>query len=359
MYRVRYVSEREQMEHGLIKIDECVDVMDKMFHVMSEGDYLMSGKNSNSHGERLVFEREGDDKNKNIYIAMPAYLGGEYQCTGIKWHGPNVFGSSDTETKYTLVINDAQTGVPLGFLPANKLTTYRTAAVSIYAAKLCADRRSKTIGIIGPGKINTVFLDGLLKLFTNITSVKIKGRGRHNVEKLANKIREEYKQIVDVQIVDTFEEAVRNSDIVSINTGFEFENIRDMPIIRADWVKSGAMLICTSFIKFSDDFIVHKARKIADNMKMYESYAEELGYPVYRGLSYLGNRYVDLIKEGKITKDDIIDLADIASGRKEARKNEEDIVIFSSGGMGIEDLAVGYHILQKAKEQNVGTLLEW
>lgn len=359
MYQVRYVSEKEQMERKLIQIDECVDEINQMFRVMAEGDYLMSGKNSNSHGERLVFDRDGDEKNKNIYIAMPAYLGGKYQCTGIKWHGPNVFGSSDTETKYTLIINDSQSGVPMGILPANIITTYRTAAVSVYAAKLCAVKTCKTVGIIGPGKINTVFLDGLMKIFPDISTVKIKGRGRHNIDKLAERIRGEYKQIVNVQVADTFEDAVRDADIVSINTGFEFENIRDMPIIRTDWVKPGALLICTSFVKFSDDFIVQKATKTADNMKMYESYAEELGYPVYRGLSYLGNRYVDLIREGRMTRDDVIDLPDIASGRREARKSEEDIVIFSSGGMGIEDLAVGYHILKKAEEKNAGILLEW
>lgn len=359
MYQVRYISEREQKEHHLIDIGECVEAIDKMFHIMASNDYLMSGKNHNSHGERLVFDRDGDIRNKNIYIAMPAYLGGEYQCTGIKWHGPNVFGSSDTETKYTLVINDSQTGVPLGIMPANIITTYRTAAVSVYASKLLADKKSETVGIIGPGKINTVFLEGLLGVFPNIKTVKIKGRGRHNIEKFATKIREEYKQISDVYIADTFEEVVRDADIVSINTGFEFENIRDMPIIRADWVKPGATFLCTSFIKFSDDFIVHKAIKTADNTKMYESYAEELGYPVYRGLSYLGNRYMDLINEGKVAKEDIIDIPDILSGRKEGRKDKEDIVIFSSGGMGIEDLAVGYHVLEKAKEQNVGTLLEW
>lgn len=359
MYRVRFVPERAQMENGLIDIDECVETMERMFCVMAQGDYLMSGKSGNSHGERLVLDRKGDDKNKNIYIAMPAYLGGEYQCAGVKWHGPNVAGSSDTETKHTLIINDLQTGIPLGILPANMLTTYRTAAVSVYAAKLCAVRESKTVGIIGPGRINTVFLDGLLHIFRDVTTVKIKGRGKSSIERLAARIRAEHKNIVDIQIADTFEEAVRDADIVSINTGFDFENIRDMPIIRTDWVKPGATLLCSAFIKFSDDFIVHRAKKVADNFKMYESYAEELGYPAYRGLSNLGNRYVDLIKEGKITKDDIIDLPDIAAGRKEARKNAEDIVIFSSGGMGIEDLAVGYHILKKAEEQNVGTLLEW
>lgn len=359
MYQVRYISEREQREYDLLIIEECVNAIEKMFHTMADGDYLMSGNNKNSHGNRLVFDRNGDDKNQNIFISMPAYLGGEYRCAGIKWHGPNVSGSSDTETKHTLIVSDPRTGVPMGILPANVITTYRTAAVSLYASRLLANQESETVGIVGPGRINTVFMEGLLNVLPNIKTVKIKGRGKKSIDHLVAVIREKCKQITNIHVADTFEETVRDADIVSINTGFEFENIRDMPIIRTDWIKPGATFLCSAFIKFSDDFMVHKAIKTADNTKMYESYAEELGYPVYRGLSNLGNRYMDLIKEGKIAREDIIDIPDIVSGRKEARKSKKDIVLFSSGGMGIEDLAVGCHVLEKAKEQNVGTLLEW
>ena len=359
MYSVRYISEKEQTNNNLLDIKDCVNNIEKMFRIMADNDYVMSGENQNSHGARLMFDRQGSINTNNLYISMPAHLGGEFNCTGIKWHGPNISGSSDTETKHTLIINDTDTGVPLCIMPANSITSYRTAAVSIYAAKRLANSNVKSVGIIGPGKINTLFLKGLAQEFPSIETIKIKGRGRNSIDKFVTMINSELDGIKEVLVVDSFEEAVCGADVVSINTGFEFSGIQDMPIIRDRWIKKGAVIICTAFVKFSDDFIVNKAVKVADNIKMYQSYAKELGHPVYRGLSNLGNRYIDLVHEGKICLENIFDLKDIASGRCKARKQEDDIVIFSSGGMAIEDLAVGYDVLKKAEKMNIGTILEW
>lgn len=104
---------------------------------------------------------------------------------------------------------------------------------------------------------------------------------------------------VQIEVSDQFEETVRDSDVISINSGFEYESIIDMPYIREKWIKPGALLICPSFIKFSDTFIAERSVLVADNYKMYENYAEEMEFPLYNHLSILGNRFVDLVHEEK------------------------------------------------------------
>ena len=89
-----------------------------------------------------------------------------------------------------------------------------------------------------------------------------------------------------------------------------------MPFVREKWIKEGALFICPSFIKFTDSFLQNKANLIVDNYQMYESYAQELGEPVYHKLSYLGNLLVDLVKKGKIDRKQIYNVADIAYGEK-------------------------------------------
>ena len=112
-----------------------------------------------------------------------------------------------------------------------------------------------------------------------------------------------------------------------------------------------------SFIKFTDSFLQNKANLIVDNYQMYESYAQELGEPVYHKLSYLGNLLVDLVKKGKIDRKQIYNVADIAYGGKKI--NKQMATVFSSGGMSIEDIAVGNDVLNEAIQMGVGTYLEF
>lgn len=352
--KVRYISQR--LQKSLLNIGECTDSIEKMFRIMCTGDYVMAGKNENSHGAKIRFERKNTDK-KNLYISMPGYLGGEYNLSAVKWHGPNIRGSGIAETSYTLIINDPDTGYPIGILPANLLTTYRTAATSVYAARLLKREKFEQVGIIGPGKINTVFLQGILEENCEIRRVRVKGRSQKSTETFINHFKERFPQL-EIKAVDSFQKAVEGSDLISVITGFEYEKIADMPIIREKWLQKNALVLCPSFIKFSDNFLVDGAIKVADNYKMYQSYLEELGYPVYKKLSNLGNRYMDLIVEKRVSEDEIVDVFDILQNKKQAVLNQDKSIVFSSGGMITEDIAVGYDLLKKAEVDDLGSMLE-
>ncbi|HEB9347314.1 TPA: hypothetical protein RZK39_000497 [Campylobacter coli] len=338
-----YIDEQEITKY--INIDECVCSIENMYKIMSKGLYTMGGTNANSHGMRIKFKR--NDKQDNIYIAMPGWLGGEYNIAGLKWHGPNIRGAVKNSTTYTLILNEPDTGIPLAIMPANLITTYRTAALSLYAAKLLK-KNVYELGLIGAGNIHTVFTKGILNIYPNIKKIKIKSKSQSGIDKLISN----FKNNTDIEFVavDDIKEAVKNSDIISVNPGFDFDNLADMPIIRSNWLKENSLTFCLSFIKFNDEFLINDAIKIADNYAMYESYLEEFGYPVYPKFSGLGSRFVDLVKDGRCEKNEIIDIIDILGGRKKGLLNSNKPMVFASGGMICEDIAVAFDLLKKLKQ---------
>lgn len=350
MDEVLYISESAQLEHGLLTMEQCIDAMDEMFLLMYRGDYRMSGKNANSHGSRIAVPFNGGE---NIYITMTAYLGGNYKIAGVKFHGPNRYiAEGSNETNHTIILYDGQNGNPIAILAGNAITTYRTAAVSAYVTK-CLQKAPEEVGIVGPGKINTEYTKWLLQAYPSIRRIKIKGRGEQSIERFKQIIKSDK---IEVLVCRELEEAVTDSDIVSIITGFEFNSVADMPLVRERWVKSGALILCPSFIKFCDSFIQGKANLVVDNFKMYESYAEELGRPVYTKLSCLGNLFVDLIDKQRIDRTDVAEFCHIVHGGRRIDNGKP--TIFSSGGMAVEDIAVGYRLVKDARKKGIGIHLK-
>lgn len=358
--KIRYISELDQIANNMWDIMACVYTIEDMFAVYADGDYMMGGKNANSHGMSIHFPRI-DGEHANLYIAMPSYLGGRFRCCGIKWHGPNVKNSVSTcigkaETKFTLILNDPDTGEQKAIIPANLLTIYRTAAVSVCAAKYLSVSNPLELAIVGPGKINTKVAEGILKLYPSIEVISVSGHSQRGNESFKNKIKKQFPK-VKIRIADSLECAVKNADIVSVNCGFEFDDIHEMPIFRNGWIKENALVISMSFIKIPNSIIYSSSIKVTDSKKMYMSYVEELGMPSYSHLSILGNSIADAICMKKIREEDVIDISDIITN-KVSVKEMNGIRLFAMGGLGIEDIAIGAELLKNAEENNIGLILE-
>ena len=71
----------------------------------------------------------------------------------------------------------------------------------------------------------------------------------------------------------------------------------------------------------------------------------------------IGSKFTDMIHDGLIKKEDMIDLGDVISQKREGRKNDEDIIIFSVGGMPVEDVAWGKVCYERAKKLGIGQSL--
>lgn len=360
----KYLSEQDMIEAGVMNMDECVEVMEDMLLTLNRGDYVMGGQNHNSHGCMVTFPddpqflgmpKNGDDRR---FMAMPAYLGGKYQMAGMKWYGSNVENKKKGLPRSILMmmLNDKDTGAPLALMSANLLSCYRTGGIPGVGAKYLARKDAKTVAAIGPGVMGKTSLAAFMSVRPGIDTVKVKGRGQRSLNSFVDFVKENYPQIKNIVICDTIEEAVRDADIISMTTSVGNKEA-EFPYIDESWIKKGALISMPSAARFEEDFLVNRCKKVVDNWKLYEAWEEEYPYPTYDQLQIIGTKFTDLKHLGKITRDEIIDITDIITGKAEGRKNDDEIIIYSVGGMPVEDIAWGATVYRNALKKNIGVTL--
>ncbi len=358
-----YLSEPDMIKAGVKDMASCVEVMEDMLVTLYKGDYVMGGANYNSHGCMITFpddpQFEGMPKNADDrrFMAMPAYLGGNYQMAGMKWYGSNVENKQKGLPRSILMmmLNDKDTGAPLALMSANLVSAYRTGGIPGVGAKYLAKKDSKVVSIIGPGVMGKTSLAAFVSVCPNLDTVKIKGRSQRSLDAFTGFIREELPQIKHIEICDSVEEAVRDSDIVSFTTTVK-DDVSSFPYINGDWVKKGALISMPSAARFDDEFLT-SCKLVVDNSKLYEAWEEEYPYPTYPQMQIIGTKFTDLKHEGKIKEEDIIDLADIIENRHPGRENDEEVIVYSVGGMPVEDIAWGGTVYRNAKKLGIGIKL--
>jgi len=359
-----YLSEADMLEVGVTNMSECVDSMIEMFKLMSDGDYIMGGANQNSHGIMLSFPKTSPFPNMPLdgpdrrFMAMPAYLGGKFDMAGMKWYGSNKANKEKGLPRSILMVmlSDKDTGAPIALMSANLLSAYRTGAIPGVGAKYLAKKDSKVVGIIGPGVMNKTALSSFMCTCPNLDTVKICGRRRVTSDAFAEYVKTNFPQITTIEIVDSMEEAVRGSDIVSVATSGSVGS-HTYPFIKEEWIKPGTLFCMPANIKFEEDFILNRARNVADNIKLYEAWSEEIPAPRHEIIGLLAVYYMDLIERGVMDRSQIDDLGDIIAGKTPARKSDDEIILYTVGGMPVEDVAWGTTLYRKAIEKGIGTKL--
>ena len=359
-----YLSEPDMIKAGVKNMDQCVEAMEDLLVTLNKGDYVMAGVNHNSHGAQVIFpddpQFEGMPKNADDrrFMAMPAYLGGKYQMAGMKWYGSNCENKASGLPRSILMmmLNDKDTGAPLALMSANLVSCYRTGAIPGVGAKYLAGKDSETVTIIGPGVMGRTCLLAFLSLCPKITTVKVKGRGLRSLHAFEEFVKKECPQIQQVIVCDSMEEAVKDSDIICVTSTAPVKEI-DFPYIAEDWVKKGALICLPSAARFDDDFLINRCKKVVDNYKLYEAWAEEFPYPSYEMVQIIGSKFTDYLHEGRIQREDIVDIADIINKKHPGRESDDEIIVYSVGGMPVEDIAWGGTVYRNALKEGIGVEL--
>lgn len=359
-----YLSEPDMIKAGVKNMDQCVEAMEDLLVTLNKGDYVMAGVNHNSHGAQVIFpddpQFEGMPKNADDrrFMAMPAYLGGKYQMAGMKWYGSNCENKASGLPRSILMmmLNDKDTGAPLALMSANLVSCYRTGAIPGVGAKYLAGKDSETVTIIGPGVMGRTCLLAFLSVCSKITTVKVKGRGQRSLHAFEEFVKKECPQIQQVIICDSMEEAVKDSDIICVTSTAPVKEI-DFPYIAEDWVKKGALICLPSAARFDDDFLINRCKKVVDNYKLYEAWAEEFPYPSYEMVQIIGSKFTDYLHEGRIQREDIVDIADIINKKHPGRESDDEIIVYSVGGMPVEDIAWGGTVYRNALKEGIGVEL--
>lgn len=358
-----YLSEPDMIKAGVKDMKSCVDVMEDLLITLYKGDYVMGGANHNSHGCMIMFPDDpqfpGMPKNADDrrFMAMPAYLGGSYQMAGMKWYGSNVENKKVGLPRSILmmILNDKDTGAPLALMSANLVSAYRTGGIPGVGAKYLARKDSRVVSIIGPGVMGKTSLAAFVSVCPNLDTVKIKGRSQRSLDAFTRFIREELPQIKNIEICDSVEEAVKDSDIISFTTTVR-DDVSSFPYINGDWIKKGALVSMPSAARFDDDFLAG-CKLVVDNSKLYEAWEEEYPYPTYPQVQIIGTKFTDLKHDGKIKAEDIIDITDIIEKRHPGRTSDDEIIVYSVGGMPVEDIAWGGTVYRNAVKLGIGIKL--
>lgn len=363
---ILYLNEKDMIRAGVNDPVRCTACMEDLLKLLDLGNYRMGGENGNSHGCMISFPEKpafpempanGPDRR---FMAMPAYVGGKFDLAGVKWYGSNVANREKglPRSVLMLLLNDKETGAPKAFMSANLLSAYRTAGIPGVGVKHLARQDAKVLGIVGPGVINAITVETFAALRPTLDTLKIKGRGRASIDRCIAYVKEKCPQFKEIIVCDTLEECVRGSDILSFATSTPMgQGAAAYPKVETAWVKPGALFCLPGAADFDNDLLLHGAKLVVDNIKLYEAWAEEYPYPTFDTIYILGSKFMDLEHEGKLKREQICDLGAVLNGKQPGRESDDQIILYSVGGMPVEDVAWGKEVYDYAVGHGIGTNL--
>lgn len=360
-----YLSEPDMIKAGVTDMSACVDTMEEMFALLHQGDYRMAGPNNDSHGAMITFPQESPIPTMpkptadRRLMAMPAYLGGNFGTCGVKWYGSNIANREKDLPRSILmfILNDIETSAPLAIMSANLLSAYRTGAIPGVGARYLARQDSKVIGLLGPGVMGKTTVAAFMAACPKVDTIKIKGRGQKSLDSFLTWVSATFPQITHVDVVDTIEEVVRGSDLITYCNSGETGDPSLYPEVKREWVKPGAFLAMPASCRLDEGMERGDVRKVLDNTGLYQAWYEEVPKPAHNTIPLVGVRFMDMLEEGTLTLNDLDDLGSIVAGETPKRRNDEEIIILSVGGMPVEDVAWATKIYRNAKEKGIGVSL--
>ena len=356
-----YLSEQDMIKAGVLDSKKCVDTIEEVFRLLSRGDYLMGGPKENSHGVMLWFPKEkrfnmpvaGPDRR---FMAMIAYLGGRFDVCGEKWYGSNVENPKLRKLPRSILmvmLNDPETSAPLALMSGNLISAMRTGAVPGVAARHLAKKNAEVAGILGAGVISKA---SLLSIQAGRPEIKTAWVYDIIEEKSKDFAHEMAQHGITVHVAKSVEECVRNADVIAIATSG-----KNAVHIEESWLKDGALLETSGVVDVSDDFYLN-TKIVVDNWKMHQEWRED-GLAAEGGIASLStwaptHQIIRLQYEGKLDEqEDITNLGDVVEGKRVARENEDQKILFSAGGMPVHDVAWGYDVYKKAVNEGIGVAL--
>ena len=360
-----FLNEEEMIKAGVKDMPGCIEAMEEVLKCLTKGDYVMGGENHNSHGCMVRFPAESPFPNmpKNVgedrrFMAMPAYIGGSFDLAGMKWYGSNMENKKVGLPRSILMVmlNDKTTGAPLCLMSANLLSAYRTGAIPGVGSKYLAPKGAKVCGIYGPGVMGKTGLDAFAATCPELDTLKIKGRGQKSIDSLIAYAKEKYPQFKTIQVVDSVEELVRGSDVMTF-AATSGEDPSTYAMVKGEWIKPGALIVGPSAFNMEEDFLKERCKLVVDNRKLYEAWAEEYPYPTFGAINIIGAKFMDMLHDGIITDEQITDMGSILLGESKGRESDDQIIVYSVGGMPVEDVAWGKICYEKALKMGLGTKL--
>jgi len=266
------------------------------------------------------------------FRAMPVSYG---RYAGIKW--VNVHPGNKNRNLPTVmavfILNDAKTGFPIAIMDATTITDYRTGASAGIATDLLSRSDSKVLGLVGCGRQAwTQFL--ALSLVRNIEKIILYDIKKERAEALKENIISQKN--LDVVIADDLS-LMKECDIISTTTP------STSPVLMMSHIRNGvhinAMGADAPGKQEIDPIILKKAKIVVDNMEQ-AIHSGEVNVPIKKGIISERNIYGTL--------------GEIVRGRKIGRRRIDEITLFDSTGLAIQDIAVASFLYERARVAEIG-----
>jgi ornithine cyclodeaminase len=273
---------------------------------------------------------------------MPSYVGGDQAAYGLKTvcvFPGNPATGKDAHQGAVLLFS-AETGELLALMNASAITAIRTAAVSGVATDLLARDDASDLAIIGAG----VQARTHLKAIAEVRPLKRCRVASRNIEH-ARRLAEEMSGSVPFAIepVETVAKALAGADLVATVT-----NSKE-PVVHREWISPGVHLnvvgSSTPHAREVDTATIADSALFVDRR---ESTLNEAG------------DYLFAMREGAIGPEHIrAELGEVLTGKKPGRTSSQEVTLFKSLGLAVEDLAAANYLYQKARETNAGNWIEF
>ena len=198
---------KEQIEK-ILDMKRTIDMVEKVYELHGKDQVLMPAKITLDTGESNDWPPYGGS-----YNAMPAYIGGDIDISGIKW----VWGFNDNRAKGipyiggVIILNEARTGEVLSIMDGSYITDIRTGASAGVAARYLANQDSTVLAIIGAGVQGRMNARAILEEL-DIEELRITDIRPGAAEEYAREMSEE----LGIRVVPctTNEEACRGADVI-------------------------------------------------------------------------------------------------------------------------------------------------
>jgi len=235
----------------------------------------------------------------------------------------------------TVTLYDGTTGEVLAVMNASPITAIRTAAVSGLATRALARDDARLLAMVGAGHQAHPHIAAMLEA-RQFEDIRIAARSVESAERLA-------AEWPLARAVDTVEEAVRGADVICTVTQSK------EPVLQADWLEPGAHInavgACLPHTRELDAETVARSAFFTDRR---ESCVNEAG------------DYVLALKEGAIAEGHIrAELGEVLAGSAPGRESDDEITVFESLGLAVEDLAAAEYLERRAGETGTGTTVDF
>jgi ornithine cyclodeaminase len=311
---------------ALLDVEGCIDAMEQALSSLARGEAV------------LPLRPIVKPPDHNTFLGlMPVFRGGQQPVYGLKTVAvaPENAARGLDPHQGTVTLFDGVTGQTLAVMNAAPVTAIRTAACSAVATKLLAREDAKVLTVVGAGHQAHAHLPALTAV-RDFTEIRVASRSPESAARLAD-------GFPGATAAASVEEAVRGADVVALVTSSH------EPVVERAWVSPGthinAVGACFPTIRELDTQTVVDSRFYVDRRESAENEAGDFLIPLHEGV--IDHRHI------------VGEIGDVLIGALPGRGSAEEITVFESQGLAIEDLFAAEYIVRRGRESGRGVTVEF